>query len=196
MATLYDIQEEIMEQLIIKNMVCARCIATVTSILNDLNIPFDDVVLGQVLLPELPVDTSVLEKKLNEQGFELLHEPKARIIQEIKRLLIQLILEKKKPFHLNYSDYLSNALNQDYTYLSRLFSTVEGQTIERYIIRLKIEKVKEYISYEELTLTEIADILGYSSVAHLSAQFKKETGMTPSEFKQLSPRGRIPLDNL
>jgi AraC-like DNA-binding protein len=185
-----------MERLTIKNMVCPRCITTVKSILNDLDIPFDEVVLGQVLLPQLPENSTILEQKLHEHGFELLHEPKARIIENIKQLLIQLILEKKEPLQLNYSEYLSNALNHEYTYLSRLFSTVEGQTIERYIIRLKIEKVKEYISYEELTLTEIADILGYSSVAHLSSQFKKETGMTPSEFRNLSPRDRIPLDNL
>ncbi len=183
-------------RLTIKNMVCPRCIATVKSILKELDIQYDTVELGQIILPRMPENTRDLEGKLREHGFELLHEPKARIIQNIKQLLIKVILQNKEPFHLNYSAYLSNALDQDYTYLSKLFSSVEGQTIERYIIRLKIEKVKEYLTYEELTLTEIADILGYSSVAHLSSQFKKETGMTPSEFKGLSSRERIPLDNI
>ena len=195
---MHDIQKKVMEhpQLTIKNMVCPRCITTVKSSLKELGIPYDSIELGQVILPQMPENTRELENKLKEHGFELLQEPKSRIIQNIKQLLIKNILQKKEPFHLNYSAFLSNALDQEYTYLSKLFSSVEGQTIERYIIRLKVEKVKEYLSYEELTLTEIAEILGYSSVAHLSSQFKKETGMTPTEFKGLSPRERIPLDDI
>jgi AraC-like DNA-binding protein len=184
--------------LTIKNMVCPRCVSTVKTILEDLAIPYDSVELGKIILPTFP--PTELQEKLNERleqhGFELLLEQKAQLIQKIKQLLIKVIHQTSEPFHLNYSAYLSNALSFDYSHLSRLFSSVEGITIEKYIIKLKVEKVKEYISYEELNMSEIADILGYSSVAHLSAQFKKETGMTPTEFKSLSSKSRTPIDLL
>jgi AraC-like DNA-binding protein len=121
-----------------------------------------------------------------------------KIIEKIKTLIVELIHHKNPGEHLrvNYSDYLADALNMDYHYLSTLFSSVENTTIEKYIILQKIERVKELIVYNELTLSEVAYQMGYSSVQHLSTQFKKITGYTPSHFKQIKENKRNPLDNV
>ena len=186
------------EHLIIKNMVCPRCIQAVRMILTDLGIPFSDVSLGKVVVKsELEPDQYLnLASALEREGFELLEEPNARLVNAIKQTLIQQIHHRSAPLNVNFSTFLAEKFHHDYAYLSRLFSAVEGVTIEKYIIRLRVEKVKELLTYEELTLTQIADALDYSSVSHLSSQFKKETGMTPSDFKALLNPPRSPLDAL
>ena len=185
-------------ELYIKNMVCSRCIASVQDILNDLNIEYRSINLGIVRLKNEinSTDRKLLIDRLSNVGFELLEDNKSKLISQIKSILIKNIHHDGRDGHLNYSVILSETLNHEYTYLSKLFSSIEGLTIERYIIKQKIEKVKELIFYKEYTLSEIAFKLNYSSVAHLSAQFKKETGMSPSEFKKLNKPTHIRLDSI
>ncbi|GGF09264.1 hypothetical protein GCM10011518_18050 [Flavobacterium limi] len=129
-------------------------------------------------------------------GFDLIDDKKSKTIEKIKTLIIDLVHRKNNELKTNLSDYLAENLNQDYNSLSNLFSEVENTTIEKYFISQKIEKVKELIIYNELSLSEIADILNYSNVAHLSNQFKKVTGFTPTYFKQLKDKKRIQIENL
>ena len=137
----------------------------------------------------------LLRQKLVALGFELIDDVKSQLIDKIKSTVIEMIhYEKPEAIKMNYSAYLETILNKDYNYLSHLFSDVTGVTIEKYIIHQKIEKVKELLVYGELTLSEIAYHLQYSSVAALSAQFKKVTGLTPKHFKQIKENKRIPLD--
>ena len=183
------------ESIHIKNMVCLRCIDTVKALLDKLEIAYRYVHLGEVeLVSKLdPVKASMLNQELREKGFELLEDRKSRLIGQIKNLIIQQIHHSGEPLKINFSAYLSDKLSQEYTYLSRLFSSVEGLTIEKFILKQKTERVKELITYDELSLSEIAHELGYSSVAYLSNQFKKETGMTPTAFKQVAKRQSIDL---
>jgi len=169
----------------VKNMVCPRCIDTVKEIFEDLRIKTSSVKLGEVsVLTALSNDKHTqLSEALVKRGFELLEDSKSKYITQIKAILINQIHHKNEALKVNFSDLLSDKLNHDYSYLSRLFSTVEGITIERYILMQKIERVKELIFYNEFTLSEIAYQMNYSSTAHLSTQFKKETGMTPTQFK-------------
>ncbi|MEQ9289562.1 MAG: AraC family transcriptional regulator [Cyclobacteriaceae bacterium] len=186
------------KNLYIKNMVCPRCIATVKYIFKDLGIPIERIQLGEVIPPH-SLDESqklMLSEKLTDHGFELLTDSKSKLIGQIKSLLIKWIHYPEETSNKNFSLLLSENLNHDYSYLSKLFSPVEGITIERFIVRQKIEKVKELIIYDELTLSEIAFQMGYSSVAYLSTQFKNETGMTPTEFKKLKKPDRRSLDSL
>ncbi len=185
-------------KLSIKNMVCPRCIISVQEIFDELNIEITDIQLGEVLIPSkiTDVEKSILKEKLLEKGFELLTKNTSKIITQIKSLIIDHIHHDSENLKINFSDFLSKKLNQEYTSLSKLFSSVEGITIERYILKQKIEKVKELIFYDQLTLSEIAYQMNYSSSAHLSSQFKKETGMSPSEFKKLRKPNRQPLDSL
>lgn len=186
------------EKIYIKNMVCDRCKKTVTKILCDLGIEHKPVLLGEVQ-PLEPLDTSLkkeLVDKLLIEGFEIIDNRKSLLIEKIKNTLIDLIQKEKPDKRTNLSKHLSQNLNHDYSYLSKLFSSVEGKTIENYFIRQKIEKVKELLVYDELTLSEIAFRLGYSSVAHLSNQFKKVTGLTPSHFKSIGSSKRQSLDSL
>ena len=182
----------------IKNMVCPRCIHTVEHIFNTASIPFIRIELGQVTTPTpLTVPQKILlDERLKEEGFELLTDHKSKLIGQIKSLLIKWIHYRSTPANKNYSLLLSEQLNHDYSYLSKLFSSVEGITIERFILRQKIEKVKELLFYNELTLSEIAHQMNYSSVAYLSTQFKNETGMTPSEFKKSKKPRRQSLDSI
>ncbi len=129
-------------------------------------------------------------------GLELMDDKKSMLIEKIKNVIIESIHYSDEQLQINFSNYLSEKLNYDYTYLANLFSEVEGTTIEHFIIGHKIERVKELIVYDELSLTEIAWKLHYSSIAHLSNQFKKITGLTPSYFKQLRQKRRTSLDNL
>lgn len=186
------------ETLVIRNMVCPRCIMAVEGELHKLRIPFNQITLGRVILDNNLSDAKrqELSLALRPLGFELLDDPKARLVNDIKNLLIREIREQNGPMKVNYSTLLSENLNKDFSGLSRLFSGVEGITLERYILRLKTERVKELLFYEELTLSEIAFKLGYSSTAHLSTQFKKETGMTPTAFRELNENKRKPLDSL
>ena len=133
---------------------------------------------------------------LLKSGLELLDDKKSVLIQKIKNVIIELIHYSVEPLAINFSDHLSQKLNHNYTYLANLFSEVQGTTIEKFIIAHKIERVKELLVYNELNLTEIAYLMHYSSVAHLSAQFKKITGLTPSHFKQLREKRLTMLENL
>jgi len=133
---------------------------------------------------------------LLKSGLELLDDKKSVLIQKIKNVIVELIHYSEEPLAINFSDHLSQKLNHNYTYLANLFSDVQGTTIEKFIIAHKIERVKELLVYNELNLTEIAYLMHYSSVAHLSAQFKKITGLTPSHFKQLREKRLTMLENL
>lgn len=170
----------------IKNMVCARCILAVENILDKLEIEFLNVKLGQIYLKdELSNSMKMqLEESLNLLGFELLENKLSKIVSEIKTLIISQIHHSEEPLELNFSTFISQNLNHEYSYLSRLFSSIEGITIEKFIIIQKIEKVKELIFYKELTLTDIAYQLNFSNVSYLSSLFKKETGMTVTEFRE------------
>ena len=133
---------------------------------------------------------------LLKAGLELMDDKKSVLIQKIKNVIVELVHYTEEPLNVNFSDYLSQKLDYDYTYLANLFSEVQGITIERFIITHKIERVKELLVYNELNLTEIAYLMHYSSVAHLSTQFKKVTGLTPSHFKQLREKRRSMLEDL
>ena len=174
-----------MKHLYIKNMVCNRCINSVRSLLNELNLHYNNIQLGEVELDKAldKQQEALLREKLQGAGFELLDDSKRRIIEKIKTIIIGLVHYGKNDERYTLSELLSSSLHKDYSYLSHLFSEVEGTTIEKYLINQKVEKVKELLVYDELSLSEIAFQLGYSSVAHLSAQFKKVTGLTPSYFK-------------
>lgn len=176
-------------------MVCPRCIMAVTSIFDNLGIETTSVSLGKAELiePLTKEQEDSLKNKLSDVGFELLENAEKITIDQIKSILISNLQPSDKQ-SVNYSTLLSSALSRDYSSLSKLFSAVEGVTIEQYVIYLRIEKVKEYLSYGQKTLSEIAFDLGYSNVAHLSAQFKKITGMTPSQFKKNGNGLRKSLD--
>jgi AraC-like DNA-binding protein len=187
-----------MNKLYIKNMVCGRCIKVVREELQKLEIDYNSVQLGEVELAE-PVSTEKLDKlraTLLENGFEIIDDSKTKLIEEVKTLIIKSIYESNKPEEINYSDYLSKATGKPYTALSSLFSSVENTTIEKFIIAQKIERTKELLVYGELTLSEIAYRLGYSSSQHLSGQFKKITGFTPSYFKDLKEQKRQFIDKI
>lgn len=183
----------------IKNMVCGRCIKAVTTIFEQAGISPVSVELGVVKLnTELNAEQEKKIKALLEaEGFALLDDQKAKLVDDIKRIIIELVhYGNLDEMNRNLSDHLSNKLHKEYQYLSNLFSAVENTTIEQYFILQKTEKVKEWLAYNEFTLSEIAYKLGYSSVAHLSGQFKKVTGFTTSQFKQLKDHHRKPLDKV
>lgn len=137
-----------------------------------------------------------LNTGLKKSGLELMDDKKSMLIEKIKILIVELVHYSDEPLKKNLSDYLSEKLNYDYTYLANLFSEVQGTTIEKFFINHKIERVKELLVYDELNLKEIAFKMHYSSVAHLSSQFKKLTGFTPSHFKQLKHKKRVPLEQV
>ena len=179
-------------------MVCGRCIKAVHNILSELKIEHGPVLLGEVSISK-PLSTDQknrLDERLNEEGFELIDDKKTRIIEQVKKLLIQRVNSELDESNDNLSGYLTSHLHLDYPYLSHLFSSIEGITIEKYFIAQKIERAKELLVYDELSLSEIAFKLGYSSVQHLSNQFKKLTGLTPSHFKQVGAERRKPLDDI
>lgn len=179
-------------------MVCNRCIMVVKSELDKLGIEPNDVQLGEVTLEK---ELTIQEKeKFNQTlvslGFEMIDDKKSRLIEQIKNTIIGLVHHQDNETKTNLSDVLSGKLFHDYNYLSNLFSEVEGTTIEKYFIAQKIEKVKELLVYDELSLSEIAFRLNYSSVAYLSNQFKKVTGLSPSHFKKIREDRRKPLDEV
>lgn len=184
--------------LTIKNMVCNRCILVIQNELDKLGVGVKSIKLGEVILEkELTSDEKEsLDKILLDLGFEIIDDKKSRIIEKIKNLIINLVHYQDSETKVNLSELLSNELHHDYNYLSNLFSEVEGTTIEKYFIAQKIEKVKELLVYDELSLSEIAFRLHYSSVAYLSNQFKKVTGLTPSHFKKIRKDKRKPLDEV
>jgi AraC-like DNA-binding protein len=152
--------------------------------------------LVDVLEDITPEQRAQLKKELSESGLELMDDKKAILIEKIKNVIIEMVHYSDQLPKVNYSDYISQKLGLDYTHLSKLFSEVNGVTIEHFIISHKIERVKELLLYDELNLTQISYILNYSSVSHLSQQFKKVTGLTPRFFKQLKANKRIPLDDV
>lgn len=168
----------------IKNMVCKRCIQAVSRELEQLGLQAD-VGLGEAVLQKepLPETLVILRERLDALGFELLDDQRSRLIEKVKTLLIEQVQLGELPEHFSLVDFVSKALHRDYSAVSKLFSEVEGITLEHFFILQKTEKVKELLVYNELSLSEIAFRLGYSSVAYLSSQFKKVTGMTPTTFK-------------
>lgn len=180
-------------------MVCDRCIMVVKQLFMDLNIDFHQIQLGQIELKQEPNDQQLekIRSLLQKNGFELLDDKKSKIVEKIKTTIVSLIHgNDAEELNLKLSAILEEKLQTDYHYLSTLFSSVEGVTIERYTILQRIEKVKELLMYDEKSLSEIAYEMGYSSVQHLSQQFKKVTGLTPSHFKQLKENKRKPLDKV
>jgi len=177
-------------------MVCNRCVLVVKQELDKLKLLPAMVSMGEIelLIPASKKQLADLNKRLHELGFELLDNQKQKQIEKIKTQLIKKVQNGEIEEHFSITAYLNKAINKDYSYISRLFSEVEGITIEQFFILQKIEKVKELLVYGELNLSEISYKLGYSSVAHLSAQFKKVTGLTPSHFKQLGGTHRHSLD--
>ncbi len=180
-------------------MVCNRCKSAVQGELAKVGLDPLDVQLGEVELKSVasPKQLEKLKSALLKLGFELIDDNKSRLINKIKKVIIDHVhYSKEGRLKVNFSDYLSSKLNKDYHYLSNLFSELEGITIEKFMINQRIEKVKELLVYDELSLSEIADQLGYSSVAHLSSQFKKVTGLTPSYFKRVREVKRKSLDEV
>ena len=179
-------------------MVCIRCKMVVKEELAKLGIAHAIVELGEVdiISPFTSVLHDQLKERLTKFGLELMDDKKSVLIQRIKNVIVELVHYSEEPLAVNFSVFLSEKLNHDYTYMANLFSEVQGTTIEKFIISHKIERVKELLVYDELNLTEIAYLMHYSSVAHLSAQFKKVTGLTPSYFKQMKDKRRNMLEDM
>lgn len=190
------------QRLLIKNMVCPQCIRVVQEDLTALGLQVHRVVLGEadVTAPDgAELEWEPIRACLRDAGFALLEDPRAQLVEQIKTVLVTLIhYPPPGPRLLNYSDYLVEHLGRDYHYLSHLFSAEEGLTIEKFIIRQKVERAKELIGYGELSIAEVSRQLGYSSPAHLTRQFRQITGLTPSEFQKLGPASsaRRSLDSL
>lgn len=179
-------------------MVSNRCKMVVKEELKKLGLHYIVVDLGEVdIMENISIEKrTALKANLLQSGLELMDDKKAMMIEKIKTVIIEMVHHSNENIKVNFSDYLSQKMNHDYTYLSNLFSEVQGTTIEQYIISHKIERIKELIIYGELNVTEIAWKMGYSSVAHLSSQFKKVTGLTPSHFKQLKDKRRSPIEDI
>lgn len=185
-------------KLYIKNMVSSRCKMVAKEELKKLGLHYVMVDLGEVeIMENLSEDMrDALKSGLLQSGLELMDDKRIMLIEKIKNIVIETVHYSDEPLNTNFSDYLSKKLNHDYTYISNLFSEVHGTTIEHFVIAHKIERVKELLVYNELNLTEIANKMNYSSVAHLSNQFKKVTGLTPSHFKKLKDKRRNALENI
>jgi YesN/AraC family two-component response regulator len=179
-------------------MVCIRCKMVVKDELEKLGLKYSSVELGEAELVEniSQIQLEQIRSCLLRFGLELMDNKKSILIQRIKTLIIEVVHHSEEPLAINLSSYLSERLDHDYTYLANLFSEVQGTTIEKFFISHKIERVKEFLVYNELTLTEIAYKMHYSSVAHLCMQFKKMTGLTPSHFKSLKYKRRSMLEDL
>mgnify|MGYP005849246137 CR=1 FL=1 len=191
------------EHLYIKHMVCRHCLKAVKQILEALGADIESLHLGEVQLRKA-LDAEQLEqlrKALLEEGFELIDDKKTQLIEQIKAIVIEEVHQSaespvRRAAHQNFSEYLQERLGVEYSYLSHLFSGVEGRSIEKYLIAQKVERIKEFLFYNELTLSEIAWKMHYSSVQHLSSQFKKVTGLSPSEFKKQKNKKRKPLNSV
>lgn len=185
-------------KLVIQNMVSLRCKMIVKSELEKMNLHFTVVELGEVIISEDLSSKRLRELKtsLLKYGLELLEDKKSMLIEKIKNIVVEMVHYSEESPLLNFSAYLSEKLNYDYNYLSNLFSEVKGITIEHFIIAHKIERAKELLIYNKLTLTEIAEKLHYTNVAHLSNQFKKVTGLTPTFFKNMKHKRLIALEDI
>jgi AraC-like DNA-binding protein len=179
-------------------MVSNRCKMVVKEVLKELGLHFVVVDLGEVdIMEDISAEQrELLKASLLESGLELMDDKRAVLIEKIKNAIIEMVHHTEETIKTNFSDYLSEKLNHDYTYLSNLFSEVQGTTIAQFIISHKVERIKELIIYDELSISEIAWKMNYSSVAHLSNQFKKVTGLSPSHFKQLKDKRRSPLEEI
>jgi AraC-like DNA-binding protein len=179
-------------------MVSIRCKMLVKAELTKLGLNFKSVELGEAEIMEniTPEKWNELDLALKKSGIELMDDKKSILIEKIKKVIVELIHYSEEPLEINFSEYLSQKLNHDYTYLANLFSESQGTTIEHFLIAHKIERVKELLVYNELNISEIAWKLGYSSVAHLSNQFKKMTGLTPSFFKKIKDKKLGNLEDL
>lgn len=185
-------------KLYIKYMVSARCKMAVKEALKNLGLHYIVVDLGEVeVMEELAPEQRVqLKIALLDSGLELMDDKRAVLIEKIKNAIVEMVHHTDEVIKVNFSEFLSQKLTHDYTYLANLFSEVQGTTIEQFIISHKIERIKELIIYGELNITEIAWKMNYSSVAHLSNQFKKMTGLTPSHFKQLKEKRRSSIEEI
>ena len=185
-------------KLYIKYMVSNRCKMTVKEELKKLGLHFIFVDLGEVeVMESLSQDQrNELKQALYNSGLELMDDKRSMLIEKIKTVIIEMVHHTDEPIKINFSNYLSEKLSHDYTYLANLFSEIQGTTIEQFIISHKIERIKELIIYGELNITEIAWKMNYSSVAHLSNQFKKVTGLSPTHFKQMKDKRRNPLEEV
>ena len=179
-------------------MVSNRCKLAVRDELKKLGLHFIVLDLGEVeIMESLSAEKRTLLKQgLFDSGLELMDDKKSILIEKIKNIVIQMIHHSDEIIKINFSDYLSEKLNHNYTYLANLFSEVQGTTIEHFIISHKVERIKELMIYGEHNITEIAWKMGYSSVAHLSSQFKKVTGLSPTHFKQLKDKRRNPIEEI
>lgn len=182
----------------IKNMFCHRCKLAVDAEIRKSGYHPQQIELGEVSIEEElnAEQLAALDNNLKHLGFELIDDRKSRLVEKIKNVIVQLVHHSTDTLSVNMSSYLADQLHYEYNYLSNLFSEAEGTTIEKYYISQKIEKVKELLIYDELTLSEIAYRMGYSSVAYLSSQFKKETGLTPSHFKHVKDNKRRNIEEL
>lgn len=185
-------------KLFIKYMVSNRCKLTVKAELKKLGLHFIVVDLGEVEIMEniSAEQRDQLKAALLESGLELMDDKRAVLIEKIKNAIIEMVHHSDEEIKINFSEYLSAKLDHDYTYLANLFSEVQGTTIEHFIINHKVERIKELIIYDELNISEIAWKMNYSSVAHLSNQFKKVTGLSPSHFRQLKDKRRTPIEEI
>jgi AraC-like DNA-binding protein len=179
-------------------MVSNRCKMAVKEVLKKLGLHFIVVDLGEVEIMEniSPEVREQVKLALRNSGLELMDDKRAMLIEKIKNIIIAMVHHSDELIKTNFSDFLSEKLDYDYTYLANLFSEVQGTTIEQFIISHKIERIKELIIYDELNITEIAMKMNYSSVAHLSNQFKKATGLSPSHFKQVKNKKRSPIEDV
>lgn len=182
----------------IKNMVCNRCIMAVENALCGIGLHPVKTELGTAVIREEITDAvhDAVRAALEPLGFEIIDDRKSRIIEQVKSEIIRLVHYDSGGLKVNLSDWLSSRMHKDYSLLSKVFSEATGTTIEKYFIAQKIEKAKELLAYGELSLNEIADRLGYSSAAYLSAQFKNVTGLTPSHFRKIGENRRKPLDEI
>ena len=185
-----------MFKLYVKNMVCDRCKLVVKQVLEKVGMDYTAVELGEVVLPSKPLIKLLhqFQKDIEDFGFELIEDKNSRIISKIKGLALSFIDEHEGGE--NFSEVVTESLHKDYGSLSSLFSEVEGITIEKFLILQRVERVKELLVYDELSLGEIAHRLGYSSINHISAQFKKVTGLSPSHFKKIKAQKRQSLDKV
>ena len=185
-------------KLYIKYMVSTRCKMAVKDALRELGLHFILVDLGEVdIMENISIgQRDQLKLALLGSGLELMDDKRAVLIEKIKNAIVEMVHHSDEIIKINFSEYLSEKLNHDYTYLANLFSEVQGTTIEQFIISHKVERIKELIIYDELNITEIAWKMNYSSVAHLSNQFKKVTGLSPSHFKQLKDKRRNPIEEI
>ena len=179
-------------------MVSNRCKLAVKTELKKLGLHFIFVDLGEVeIMESISSDQrEQLKEALFESGLELMDDKRAILIEKIKNAIVEMVHHTDEEIKINFSEYLSTKLNHDYTYLANLFSEVQGTTIEHFIITHKVERIKELIIYDELNISEIAWKMNYSSVAHLSNQFKKVTGLSPSHFRQLKDKRRTPIEDI